>query len=432
MKTILPALLLFWSVNLFSQISDPGQPGFECAETPLRWMREKQDPESKVRQALADQITLENTTTGSTASKSSAPVFTLPVVVHIIHNNGPENLPDAQVFKAIQHLNEAFANSGSFALPGSGVNTQIQFCLARRTSEGLATNGIVRVQSPLTHMTLENDDQNMKDLSRWNPSAYVNIWVVASITSTSSGPGVAGYATLAGSHGAPNDGLVVEAAFFGVSPELETVAIHEIGHYLNLYHTFEGGCLNDDCILNGDRVCDTPPDQAQHTTCPYNSCSTDANAPAPNPFSADVDDMTENYMDYSPFSCYSRFTQGQSERMRLAVEFIRYSLLDSKGCLDPCTLPLVAAFAANPDTVIAGSSVIFTNQSSGAAYFDWLLDGGSFSDQPNTFYTFDLPGLYNVTLIGNNDDPNCTDSTSQTIVVTCPVAAGLQQVQRTF
>lgn len=111
MKTILPALLLFWSVNLFSQISDPGQPGFECAETPLRWMREKQDPESKVRQALADQITLENTTTGSTASKSSAPVFTLPVVVHIIHNNGPENLPDAQVFKAIQHLNEAFANS---------------------------------------------------------------------------------------------------------------------------------------------------------------------------------------------------------------------------------------------------------------------------------------------------------------------------------
>ncbi|MEL6867764.1 MAG: M43 family zinc metalloprotease, partial [Bacteroidota bacterium] len=33
-------------------------------------------------------------------------------------------------------------------------------------------------------------------------------------------------------------------------------------HYLGLYHTFQGGCTNNDCTTDGDRVCDTPPDQS--------------------------------------------------------------------------------------------------------------------------------------------------------------------------
>ena len=62
-------------------------------------------------------------------------VVTLPVVVHIIHNNGPENISDARVLAGIQHLNEAFANTGYYN-PADGVNTNIQFCMAQRDPGG--------------------------------------------------------------------------------------------------------------------------------------------------------------------------------------------------------------------------------------------------------------------------------------------------------
>lgn len=55
----------------------------------------------------------------------------LPVVVHIIHNNGTENISDARVLAGIQHLNEAFRNTGYYD-PATGVNTNIQFCLVKR------------------------------------------------------------------------------------------------------------------------------------------------------------------------------------------------------------------------------------------------------------------------------------------------------------
>src|SRR5688500_10818885 len=78
-------------------------------------------------------------------------VVTLPVVVHIIHNNGSENISDAQAITAIQNLNAAYANTG-FYDPSNGVNTEIQFCLAQRDPNGNATNGITRNVSPYTSM----------------------------------------------------------------------------------------------------------------------------------------------------------------------------------------------------------------------------------------------------------------------------------------
>ena len=62
-------------------------------------------------------------------------LITLPVVVHIIHNNGPENISDAQVMQGIQHLNDAFRNVSVYN-PQTGVDTKIEFCLAQRDTAG--------------------------------------------------------------------------------------------------------------------------------------------------------------------------------------------------------------------------------------------------------------------------------------------------------
>ena len=347
--------------------------------------------------------------------------FTLPVVVHIIHGNGAENIPDAVVLQGIQDLNDAFANVGYYD-PATGVDTRIQFCLAKRDPFGNATTGINRVQSPLTDMIIETEDIAMKDLSRWDPLNYINIWLVREICSSGSGCGVAGYAYFPSSHGGPEDGLVAEAGFFGSSNANSGVHIHEMGHYLGLYHTFQGGCGNDDCLLDGDRVCDTPPDQSTAWV-PCNSspntCDTDANSG----FATDQPDMIWNYMDYTDFNCYSAFTQGQADRMVFSIENPRASLLDSKGCVSPCTNDITADFSASETTVQAGQMVNFTNNSVNATAYDWQVNGTSFSNNTNASYLFDIVGDFEITLLATNADPNCNDSYTLNVTVTCPTTA---------
>ena len=79
-------------------------------------------------------------------------------------------------------------------------------------------------------------------------------------------------------------------------------ATHEVGHYLGLAHTFEQGCRG-----HGDFVDDTPAMLVPTTGCPEgkDTCPRDAGL-----------DPIHNYMDYSYDSCYTEFTQGQTERMQ--------------------------------------------------------------------------------------------------------------------
>ena len=99
---------------------------------------------------------------------------TIPVVVHVIHENGEENIPDAQIELAIDQLNDAFANQGDFQHP-DGIDVPIRFCLAGTDPEGNFTNGIIRVEDTLTEMFVPSEDQALKDLSRWDPTRYLNI-----------------------------------------------------------------------------------------------------------------------------------------------------------------------------------------------------------------------------------------------------------------
>lgn len=369
-------------------------------------------------------------------------IHTIPVVVHIIHNNGAENIADAQVLDGIQHLNDAFSNVG-FYDPSTGVDVEIRFCLAEQDPDGNFSTGITRTVSPLTNMTMETQDLALKALIQWDPLSYMNIWLVNGINSVSIGPGVAGYAFFPSSHGNPEDGIVNEAALFGSSPDLSKVHIHEVGHYLGLYHTFEGGCVNNDCQLNGDRVCDTPPDAstaAVNCGSAVNTCATDDDDLSPNnPFRptslgglGDQNDQYINYMDYGLQTCQSMFSQGQKDRMIASLTGARASLLQSFGCLSICTTPITATFTSSATSVTAGTVVNFGNTSSEANDFEWLIDGVPFSTTNNSSYPFNTQGTYEVTLICGNGDPSCEASVSMTVDVTCPVVASFSAVNDTI
>lgn len=276
-------------------------------------------------------------------------VLRIPVVVHVMHAPGEaygvqSNITDEQILSQIEVLNEDFRKqlgSRGFNNSAVGADTEIEFCLATRDPAGNLTNGIVRVPYSGSSNFQLAQDIAMKDLSRWPTNRYMNIWVVKSIQS-----GILGYAYLPETLvGDPNrariDGLVIGARYFG-SRDKQPVnqnffldntfaygrtATHEIGHYLNLLHTWgDGGCEID------DQVDDTPLCSGQYFGCPPNPAR---------PNQCGFDRMVENYMDYSDDVCFNIFTQGQKTRMRAAMQFynFRSSLVSplnliATGCTD--------------------------------------------------------------------------------------------------
>ncbi len=296
--------------------------------------------------------------------------YTIPVVVHVMHLEGTplgidENISKEQIDSAIVHLNDAFRNRNYYSSDGHNplipsVDVEIEFCLASSDPNGAPTLGVNRVATSLSNL-FRNAPSTMtsncafgtnpptqgfelKGLIQWDPTKYMNIWLVKEICDLpNSNCGVAGFATLASSHGACYDGIVNEARFFGSNLFNSTIHIHEVGHYLNLKHSWSSDCTNNNCLTDGDFVCDTPPDSdpgsipCENTS---DSCTSDSDdTEARNPYRAvalgglgNQTDNHENYMDYGFTTCSNTFTQGQKDRMRDALTTTRSSLLSSFGC----------------------------------------------------------------------------------------------------
>ncbi len=266
-------------------------------------------------------------------------IYSLPVVVHIIHKGEPygsgSNITNEQIFSAITALNNDFRHVPGTNGYGSGPDIGIEFCMAVRDPNGQPTNGINRVDGRSVALYDEQgiagtsgigaNEAAVKALSTWPRTSYVNIWVVAEIENNNGGSGVQGYAYFPTN--SPLDGIVLLYNAFGTVGNLKSYTnlnrtlTHEMGHYLGLYHTFHSttSCNPEgNCTTAGDRVCDTPV-TVQNSSCSSPACS--------------GTQQVENFMDYTNQACQNRFTEGQKLRMRTALEVQRASMLTSLGCI---------------------------------------------------------------------------------------------------
>ncbi len=254
-------------------------------------------------------------------ARSAGVVYTLPVVVHIVHDCRPLgstfNPTNDGVLSSINDLNNNFqhASGETFDNPFSGVDTEIEFCLATTDPDGNYTTGIIRHTDPeVAKLSWGAEFQNAVLAKEWPTDKYLNIYVVGESNPPFTGLGSAYY------------NYVFVRSIGG------SILAHEVGHYLSLAHIMWSDCVNDDCMSNGDRICDTPPAINSQPNCNQvvNSCLSDADdLSMNNPYRpiaggglGDQPDMAENYMHFRG-NCWKAFSVGQSARMRYNIESSR-------------------------------------------------------------------------------------------------------------
>lgn len=363
----------------------------------------------------------------------------IPTVFHVIHQGGTENISKEQIEDQMRILNEDFRRQNPDAANtrpeflAVAADANVEFRLAKLDPQGNCTDGIVRVISPLTENA--SDDNGVKGLSYWNSQKYFNVWVVKTIDNDGEQGTILGYAQFPGFGGAATDGVVVRADYIG---DIGTGAnnssngrtlTHEAGHWLGLFHTFQGGCAGG---FFGEPIDDTPPQaDATQSNCPQNAntCSND------NP---DLPDMVENYMDYSNGACQNTYTLGQKDAMDAILSGSRSSIhsasnLNDTGVLLPeATCAPRAQFLAERRIVCSGETIELTDNSFNGEVttYNWTLPGtttGSSSAQnPQVVYT--AAGVYDVTL----EVSNAAGSDSYTMTDYITVIPGVAEVSSWF
>ncbi len=215
---------------------------------------------------------------------------TIVVAFHVIHNGATGMLTAAQVASQIAVLNSAFAPHGFQFVLGTTTYTNNAAWFNLNSYANEVAMKAALAQAPAQTMNLYS----------CIPYGYLGFaYLPWSFPENSFEHGVfIDYRTLPGGVFAPFD--------------LGHTATHEVGHYLGLLHTFDGGCSPP-----GDLIADTPDEATPTSGCPLGKDT----CPTPGV------DPIHNYMDYSDDACYSEFTLGQGGRMCQMVNAYKPSLI---------------------------------------------------------------------------------------------------------
>jgi hypothetical protein len=227
---------------------------------------------------------------GGAQAAAPAATVTIPVVVHVIQRDSTRaggNVPDSMINSQITVLNQAYGGATG------GTPTAFSFQLTK----------INRVTNPSWYPTVQGStaERSMKTTLREGGKNTLNIYL------GELSDNLLGWATFPKKKLDSMDGVVAlnESLPGGTATSYNEgdTGTHEIGHWLNLYHTFQGGCAG-----SGDGVSDTPAEASPAFECPTgrDTCAT-----------AGLDPI-HNFMDYTYDSCMYEFTPGQASRMLTA------------------------------------------------------------------------------------------------------------------
>lgn len=333
-------------------------------------------------------------------------VYTIPVVFHILHNNGPENISDEQVYDAFYIFNRDFRKRNAdtadvvATFQSRIADTEIEFAMATKAPDGTVFNGITRTVSATTS---SGDGQvqieaiaNGNDVfqGEWPGNQYLNIFVCADLG------GAAGYTQTPFSWGgwgeSMGNGIYILYDYVGSigsgNPGRSRALTHEVGHWLNLEHTWgpNNNPGNASSCSSDDGVSDTP------NTIGVTSCIlTEATCgPVAN---------VENYMDYS--YCSKMFTNGQSTRMRAALNSStggRNDIITATNLSETGSDFIVTVnFDASKNSLCSTGEVQFNDKSyNHIVARSWNFYGAniSFSNEMDPIVQYNTPGVYAVVL----------------------------------
>jgi PKD repeat protein len=386
------------------------------------------------------EIEYEKAITNFKTQRTAATIYTVPVVFHIMGN---QSISDQTFINFIANVNKDYAKQGSdVGLINSNfsslyVDSEIRFALAQKDPNGNCTNGIIRhnSDSPYWSQSSPNYAYSGTGTNRWPTNRYLNVYIVDCISSATyscpvtTGAYLAGYTYLPGStpytqNGNMGDAIVYLKSMLGQSDPTDSRTLsHEIGHWLNLSHTF--GSSNNPKFdpsnmpttaftCSSDNVADTPPTGGYFSYCP-STYSLDCTS-LPN---------IENIMDYA--SCPRMFTQGQTTRMRTAItsatggrsNLWSASNYDFTGLTSTYTCSPIADFDSDKIINCSGSAVTYnsTSQIGASGNLVWTFQGGNPSTSTSSVQsvTYSTPGTYSVSLIASN--PTGTNTINRTSYV---------------
>ncbi|WP_264531230.1 M43 family zinc metalloprotease [Flavobacterium sp. N502540] len=325
MKTKLLVLMLVFSIGKMSAQGLPCRTTEENAKVYRNSPKSLQ--EKKDFDAFTKTFTLQRKS--KTSKTAATPTYVIPVVFHIYGDvQSGKTITYEKIVNHLAQLNDDFNGRNAdyqtvepfFQARRGTLN--IEFKLAKKDPNGGCTTGVVFHAAKNGYGNGGGyDDQIAADA--WDNKKYMNVYIQNDLYNEGvfNNSGVAWY---------PDSGMTANntarVVFNGAylydnsySKEFSATLTHEFGHFLNLIHTFEGGCSGT------DEVADTPAEDGQHTLActPGTNCTGDKV-------------NIENYMGYNGAQgCYKMYTQGQIDRMLAALQHpARITLWQPQNLID--------------------------------------------------------------------------------------------------